>query len=258
MNQILEIGLRAYVAPSLDDWSQYLASFALAYNTSVHTSTGFSPAYLMRGFDPLKTSDLLAQTNAAIKHPAVNSDKADQFENTLIALRKQADDALMVAQATQQKYYNAQHSFELFEPGDQVLSNPHSLRLLREQGKGRKLLPKYEGPFEVQQRISNVAYRLKLPASYKIHPVINIEHLERYHADSENADRDKKHLSREDFKQLPEWEVERIIKEKWFKGRKRRIKKYLTQFTGFSPDWDNILPINSLGMPQKFYWNGKH
>ena len=55
MNQILEISLRAYVAPSLDDWSHYLASFALAYNMS----TSFSLAYLMRGFDPLKTSDLL-------------------------------------------------------------------------------------------------------------------------------------------------------------------------------------------------------
>src|SRR5881398_1414641 len=135
MNQILEIGLHAYVAPSLDDWSNYLASFTLAYNTSVHTSTSFSLAYLMRGFDPLKTSDLLAQTNAAIKCPAVNSDKADTYENTSIALRKQAHDALMVAQAAQQKYYNAQHSFKLFEPGDQVLINPHSLQLLCEQGK---------------------------------------------------------------------------------------------------------------------------
>src|SRR4051812_23310973 len=151
MNQILEIGLCAYVAPSLNDWSHYLASFALAYNTSVHTSTGFSPAFLMRGFDPLKTSDLLVQTNAAIKRPAVNSDKADQFENTLIALRKQAHDALMVAQAAQQKHYNAQHLFELFEPGDQVLINLHSLQPLHDQGKGQKLLPRYEGPFEVQQ-----------------------------------------------------------------------------------------------------------
>src|SRR5438874_501168 len=117
MNQILEIGLCTYVAPSLDDWSHYLASFTLVYNTSAHTSTSFSLAYLMQGFDPLKTSNLLVQTNTTIKRPAVNSDKADQFENTLIAFRKQAHDALMIAQAAQQKYDNAQHSFELFEPG---------------------------------------------------------------------------------------------------------------------------------------------
>ena len=123
MNQILEIGLRAYVAPTLDDWSNYLPSFALAYNTSVHSSTGFSPAYLLRGFDPLKTSDLLAHTSAAIKRPTVNSNKAAQFETTLIALRKQAHDTLTVAQAMQQKYYNVQHSFECFEPGDLVSSS---------------------------------------------------------------------------------------------------------------------------------------
>src|SRR4051812_34503659 len=100
----------------------------------------------MRGVNPLKTSNLLEQTNATIKRPAVNSDKADQFENKLIALRKQVHDTLMVVQAAQQKYYNVQHLFELFEPGDQVLIYPHSLQLLHEQGKGRKLLPKYEGP----------------------------------------------------------------------------------------------------------------
>src|SRR6185295_9148465 len=246
MNQILEIGLPAYIAPTLDDWSNYLPSFALVYNTSVHSSTGFSPAYLMRGFDPLKTSDLLAHTSATITRPAVTSDKADQFENMLIALRKQVHDALTVAQAAQQKYYNAQHSFEQFEPGDLVLINPHSLRLLRDSGKGRKLLPKYEGPFEVQQRISNVTYKLKLPASYKIHPVINVEHLERYHADTKNPDREKKHISRDNFDELPEWEVDRIIGEKWFKGRKRRIKKFLTCFTGYSPEWDKYLTHQQL------------
>ena len=76
--------------------------------------------------------------------------------------------------------------------------------------------------------------------------MINIEHLERYHADSENTDREKKHISWEDFEQLPEWEVERILGEKWFKGRKRRIKKYLTRLTGFSPDWNKYLTRQQL------------
>src|SRR5690349_8817722 len=107
MNQILEIGLHAYVTPSLDDWSQYLGSFALAYNTSIHSTTGFSPAYLLRGFKPIKASDLHMHTAATIKQPAVKSDKANKFDQGLITLHKQVHDTLKLSQAVQQKYYNA-------------------------------------------------------------------------------------------------------------------------------------------------------
>jgi hypothetical protein len=43
---------------------------------------------------------------------------------------------------------------------------------------------RYEGPYEVNQKISDVTYRIALPASYKIHPIINIAHLEPYKEDS--------------------------------------------------------------------------
>src|SRR5258705_336951 len=46
-----------------------------------------------------------------------------------------------------------------FDEGDLVLLNPHSLSLLRnETGCGKKLLMKYDGPFEVIQKLSAVSY----------------------------------------------------------------------------------------------------
>ncbi|KIY45304.1 hypothetical protein FISHEDRAFT_49687, partial [Fistulina hepatica ATCC 64428] len=69
-----------------------------------------------------------------------------------------------------------------FEVGDQVVLNPHSLDLLRMvKGRGKKLQMRYEGPFEITQKLSPITYRLRIPASYKIHPVISIAHLEPYH-----------------------------------------------------------------------------
>jgi hypothetical protein len=42
-----------------------------------------------------------------------------------------------------------------FNTGDLVLLNPHSLSLLRnESRRGKKLLMKYDGPFEVIQKLS--------------------------------------------------------------------------------------------------------
>ena len=59
MNQTLEIALRAFVGPARDDWAAHLPALALAYNTTPHTSTGQSPAFLLRGYEPRTTATLL-------------------------------------------------------------------------------------------------------------------------------------------------------------------------------------------------------
>jgi hypothetical protein len=68
-----------------------------------------------------------------------------------------------------------------FSEGDLVFLNPHSLSSLRrEKGRGRKSLMKYDGPFKVIQRLSPVSYQLWMPASYGIHPILNIAYLKKY------------------------------------------------------------------------------
>ena len=95
--------------------------------------------------------------------------------------RQQAQEALLLGQYFQKRAYNkGQLSYE-FEEGDLVLINPHSLSLLGlEKGRGKKLLMRYNGPFEIIKKISPVSYQLRMPASYKIHLVLNIVHPERY------------------------------------------------------------------------------
>lgn len=60
MNQYLEIALRAYIGPERDDWHTSLDALALSYNTSPHTATRFSPAYLLRGYHPITSSTLIS------------------------------------------------------------------------------------------------------------------------------------------------------------------------------------------------------
>ena len=107
---------------------------------------------------------------------------------------------------------------------------------------------KYDGPFEVIKKISPVSYRLRMPASYGIHPVLNIAHLEKYRdSPPEFGVRPQKSLNREDFDNLPEYEVERIVAERRKKGRNgRRILQYLTRFKGYSEDYDEWLTGNQL------------
>ena len=130
-----------------------------------------------------------------------------------------------------------------------VLINPHSLSLLKsENGRGKKLLMKYDGPFEIMKKLSPVSYRLRMPASYGIHPVLNIAHLEKYQASpAEFGVRPQKSLNREDFDKLPEYEVDKIVAERRKKGRNgKRILQYLTRFKEYSEEFDEWLTENQL------------
>ncbi len=260
LNQSLEISLRAYVSVSRDDWSRHLDPLMLSYNSTPHTATGFAPAYLLRGYLPITGATLL-HSPAAVQRPDPRrvarggrsqrkSDKSSEpivdqlaadMAHEFAALRHKAQQALVLGQTYQQRAYNRGRMRREFETGDFVLINPHSLELLRkEKGRGRKLLMKFDGPFEVMHKVSPVAYRLRLPASYGIHPVLNIAHLEPYHASpAEFGERPLRRFNRADFADMPELEVERIVGETWRQGKKgKRVKYYKTRYVGLGPEED--------------------
>jgi hypothetical protein len=80
-------------------------------------------------------------------------------------------------------------------------------------------------------------------ASYGIHPIINIAHLEKYQPSlAEFGNRPTKNLNREDFKALPEYKVDKIITEHRKRSKNgRKIIQYLTQFKGYTADSDEWL-----------------
>jgi hypothetical protein len=254
MNQGLEIALRAYIGPTRNDWADYLDGLALSYNSNPHTATGFAPAYLLMGYVPTTKSSLMAP-NTAIPRPVQEiegekstHDAAEEMASQFEAERNMAKEALLLSQVYQRRAYNQGRLASEFEEGDLVVLNPHSLNLLRhEKGKGQKLLMRYEGPFEIVQKVSPVAYRLKMPASFGIHPVLNIAHLEKYNKSPEElGNRPTKRLSRKDFSELPEFEVEKIIGEKFRKQGARRIKLFRTRFVGYGPESDEWLTSRQL------------
>src|ERR1700683_4560710 len=110
---------------------------------------------------------------------------------------------------------------------------------------------KYDGQFEVIHKLSPVSYRLQMPSSCGIHPILNISHLEKYQSSpAEFGEHPIKNLNREDFNELPEYEVERIITERKKKGRNgRRIIQYLTRFKGYPADSDEWLTQTQLRNP---------
>jgi hypothetical protein len=241
MNQILEMALRSYVNPNLNDWSSLLHPFSLAYNNKPHLATSFAPCFLLYGFTPLTPSNLLHPSQdfmhrpqssmispspqigkppiTLIDHSGSENNKASDFVDEFQMYRDLASQSIQFSQVAPQRIYNKGHMFDKLEVGNSILVNPHSLSLLNAvKERGKKLLMKYNGPFEISQKIGPSTYCLQMPASYGLHPILNLAHLECYHVSEDGlGDQPKKPLNRLDFSEVPEYEVELITQERWRK-----------------------------------------
>jgi len=150
-------------------------------------------------------------------------------------------------QATFENSYNKNHLPVSFEIVDQVMINIHSLRLPDVmEGKGSKLTRRLEGPFEIIDKLSDVTYRLRIPHTYDIHPVLSIAHLEKYTPSPEEfGDRDHLPPLRDESKSIKEYEVLDIVEERRIKKRGKYIKEYRCNWWeyGITDEW---IPLRNL------------
>ena len=153
----------------------------------------------------------------------------------MASVRLATKDALKLAQLRFEDSYNKNHISTSYEPGDKVLVNIHSLQLPESKGPGAKFTRRYDGPFEITERVSPVAYRIRLPHSYGIHPVLSIAHLEPFRSDSTNDRTDLERL-REDPQ---EYEVIEIVEQRRVKHRNRYRLMYKCRWEhyGITDEW---------------------
>ena len=210
------------------------------YNSARHSSTEDTPNGLLLNYHPkVSTGELLMSewSKESSFHPSY---QGEEFAKTLELRRAQARDALILAQECQAKAFNKnRRPVEEINEGDWVLVNPHTLRLVEVEGTGRKLVQPMIGPFEVMERINPNEYRLRLPDSYPMHPVINIEHLKKYkQSPSDFAERTMLPSTRE-FLASEEYEVEAILGHK-LTGKKRGNRRmFRVRWAGYGPESDS-------------------
>ena len=160
LNQTLEVAICAFISRDRDNWASLLPYLAYAYNTTPHTATKYPLAFLLYSFHPHSPLSLLTQ-ESSIRRPneyQFNAPDAQQFTKEISAVRLAAKDSLQLAQLRFENSYNKNHIYTPYEPGDKVLVNIHSLQLPESKGPGAKFAQRYDGPFEVTERVSPVAY----------------------------------------------------------------------------------------------------
>src|SRR5260370_10722769 len=138
-NQTPEIALHAYVAGSKADWAKWLPALAFAYNSTPQSSTGYSPFFLLYGYEPRSPTSFTAKGPHRVPRSLYNQSTQD-FVQELEVHQALARDSLAKAMSQQAPAHDSHHCSEEFTVGDEVLVNPHSLDLVDVKGTGRKLL----------------------------------------------------------------------------------------------------------------------
>ncbi|CAM8977083.1 unnamed protein product [Rhodiola kirilowii] len=97
-------------------------------------------------------------------------------------------DKLLAAQSRQKSYADPKHRELEFQVGDLVFLRISPMKGMMRFGKKGKLSPRYIGPFEILERVGNVAYRLALPSTLSsVHTVFHISMLRKYISDSSHV-----------------------------------------------------------------------
>ena len=205
-NRVVEDMLRAFVNLHRDDWDEHLATVEFAYNSSPHTSTGFTPFELNGGAAMLPL-------DIALRPAGQQRTNVQAAEDMVSEARQHLEDArllLLKRQETQKKYADQHRREERYAVGDEVMLSTQQLPA-RYQG---KLSDPYTGPFRVVAVRGDVNVELELPPSLRrLHPVFHVDRLKRYVRSTvewpgrEQQDRPPPELV--DGEQ--EWEVERIV-----------------------------------------------
>jgi transposase InsO family protein len=227
-NRTLEDMLRTFVNYKQDNWDKCLPAAEFAYNNSLQASTGFTPFYLDCGQHPIIPSTLTLSKELINTNVAATDDFLQHWQNSLL----QAKEALAQAQDRQAHYANKHRRPDVFKTGDRVLLSTTHLNAPTEARRPlKKLQPKFIGPYQVEEVISETAYRLSLPSNLKVHPVFHISRLKRY-IPNEFPERTQPLPAPifVDDSHEPEYEVEEILDKRFVRGR----PQYLVLWKGYA------------------------
>ena len=149
---------------------------------------------------------------------AIHDDCKEELEKTRDRMKKYADTHRIEAPT--------------YKRGDLVMLNGKNIKTRRPT---RKLDHKLHGPFQIEEAISKTAMRLKLPKTWKIHPVFHVSLLEPFVQGNREVNLDDVLRQSDPVENSPEYDVDKIM------GSTQRGKKvlYLVKWKGWpaKKDW---------------------
>ncbi|KAK7278988.1 hypothetical protein RJT34_24029 [Clitoria ternatea] len=171
--QTLKDMLRACVLEQGGSWEKYLPLVEFAYNNSYHSSIGMAPYKALCG-QKCRTPLCWNENGDAIH---LGPELIQEMNEQVALIREK----IKIAQDRQKSYYDNRHRPLEFQVGDWVFLRISLIKGIGRILKSQKLNLKYIGPYQILERIGEVAYRLDLPQLLtNIHNVFHVSQLRAY------------------------------------------------------------------------------
>lgn len=154
-NRTLISMMKMYCQENQDSWDENLPQLLMAYRSSKHASTGFTPNHMMLG------REITLPIKAFIPEPETEKSSVNEFVETLqknlVKTHAHARNNLKKSNEYQKRQYDQAAKKRELKPGQAVwLYDPS-----RKKGICSKLLPKWKGPFTVIRKIDDLVYMIK-------------------------------------------------------------------------------------------------
>jgi hypothetical protein len=168
-NKTLLTMLKTLVDRYQSNWDELLPYVLMAYRSVEHESTGFSPNYLMLGREVRTPLDIAFEMPPAIKETPVQQwvwELKEKLELAHSFVRENAIGSMV----RQKSLYDSKLNWQTFEKGNEsyVYFPRHAI------GKSPKLTQFWRGPFLVEDKCSEVTYKVNC-GPYGKSQVIHVE-----------------------------------------------------------------------------------
>jgi len=172
INQCLEIYLCCFVYACLIKWYEWLHLVEFWYNTSPHATLGKTPFEVLYGHSP-RHFGIIDPSDCSVPDLA---EWLQDRQDTMVLLQQHLLRAQQHMKATADKK-RTERNFAI-KDWVYLKLQPYIQRSLATRA-NPKLAFRYFGPFQVLQRVGRTSYKLALPDSCQIHPVIRVSQLRR-------------------------------------------------------------------------------
>lgn len=181
VNQVMEDMLRACVLDFKGSWDEYLALIEFAYNNSYHSSIGMTPYEALYG-RPCRSPVCWAEVG---DNKVMGTEVVQETTEKVSIIR----DRIRRAQSRHKSNADKKRRSVEFEVGDHVFLKVSPMKGVIRFGKKKgKLSPRFVGPFEILDKVGELAYRLALPPMMSsVHNVFHVSMLRRYIKDASHV-----------------------------------------------------------------------
>jgi len=195
-----------------------------AYNNKAHSGTKVSPFKANNGRNLRMGFELRKKGRF---------EGVEKFTKRMEEVQGEAKAALVKAQEEIRQYADRKRGEAVeYKVGDLVLLSTRDLKWQMVGRSSEKLIERFVGPYKIKAIISSNVVELELPATIRIHLVVNVSQIKRYidQVDDQRKETPQPVL----IEGEEEWEVEKILNKRRIRGK----DKFLVRWKGFMAEGD--------------------